>query len=288
MSSPGTSRRMLSTSVFKKFLSALTGILLCLYLVAHLIGNLLILWDPLKFNAYAKFLTGLPILPLIELALLSLFLAHIFAGIRVYRENKAARPQGYAHSKWSKEQNEENHARLGSRSRKSWSSTTMIISGVIVLGWTILHVAQMKYGRLDPHDTIPTIATAKHDTTAHAAAASDIGMATTTDEHQYDLAGRVVYAFKQPLYVLVYIVALLLLGMHLNHGVSSAIQSMGVSGYGKLWLLVGRIFTIVVIGGFIIIPLYIFAFFEQPKLVPKAASKKLTILQPSPEAPAQP
>jgi succinate dehydrogenase / fumarate reductase, cytochrome b subunit len=222
MSSPGTSRRLLNTSVAKKFFSALTGILLCLYLVAHLIGNLLLLWEPRIFNAYAAFLTGLPILPLIELALLGLFLAHIYAGVRVYRENKAARPQGYAHSKWSREQNEEAH---GPRSRKSLSSTTMIFSGIFVLGWTVFHVLQMKYGLFD----------------------------TTNVGH--DLAYRVELAFKNPLVVIVYIVALLLLGMHLNHGVSSAVQSMGVSGYGKFWLWLGRAYTIVIIGGFILIPL---------------------------------
>lgn len=222
MSSPGTSRRLLNTSVAKKFFSALTGILLCLYLIAHLIGNLL-LWKPLYFNAYAKFLTNLPVLPLIELALLGLFLAHIYAGIRVYRENKAARPQEYAHAKWSREQNEEGHG--GPRSRKSLASTTMIFSGIFVLVWTVFHVLQMKYGLFD----------------------------TTNVGH--DLAYRVELAFKNPIVVIIYIVALLLLGMHLNHGVSSAVQSMGVSGYGKFWLWLGRVYTIVIIGGFILIPL---------------------------------
>jgi succinate dehydrogenase / fumarate reductase cytochrome b subunit len=88
-------KRLLNTSVVRKFLSALTGILLCLYLIAHLIGNLLLLWDNSIFNAYGNILTGLPILPLVELALLSLFLFHAYMGIRVWLENKRARPQEY-------------------------------------------------------------------------------------------------------------------------------------------------------------------------------------------------
>jgi hypothetical protein len=52
--------------------------------------------------------------------------------------------------------------------------------------------------------------------------------------------------------------------MHLNHGVSSAIQSMGVSGYGRTWLIIGRAYTFIIIGGFILIPLYVFFFFKTP------------------------
>src|SRR4028118_14338 len=97
-------KRLLSTSVVRKFLSALTGILLCLYLVAHLAGNLLLFAGKGVFNAYGNFLTGLPFLPIIELSLLALFLAHIYTGLRVWRENKRARPADYAVKRWTRDE----------------------------------------------------------------------------------------------------------------------------------------------------------------------------------------
>jgi hypothetical protein len=87
--------------------------------------------------------------------------------------------------------------------------------------------------------------------------------------HNRDLARLVVEEFKKPYILAIYIVGLVLLGMHLNHGVSSAIQSMGVSGYGRTWLIIGRLYTFIIIGGFILIPLYVFFFFKTP---PQTAS----------------
>jgi hypothetical protein len=60
--------------------------------------------------------------------------------------------------------------------------------------------------------------------------------------------------------------------MHLNHGVSSAVQSVGVSGYGKTWLVIGRLYTFVIIGGFLIIPLIVFFLFRTPESTNDTAS----------------
>jgi succinate dehydrogenase / fumarate reductase cytochrome b subunit len=264
-------KRLLNTSVARKFLSALTGILLCLYLIAHLIGNLLLLWDNSIFNAYGNILTGLPILPLVELALLALFLFHAYMGVRVYLENKKARPVEYQTKRWTRDGKLEAGPH---KSRKGITSTTMAVSGTITLILVILHVWHFKYGRYYdlPHSSSTITATANNSQDAAAVtdrAAAQTDRTETSGEAEYeghnrDLARLVIEEFKKPYILALYIVGLVLLGMHLNHGVSSAIQSMGVSGYGRTWLIIGRLYTFLVIGGFILIPLYVFFFFKTP------------------------
>lgn len=268
-------QRLLNTSVVRKFLSALTGILLCLYLIAHLIGNLLLLWDNSIFNAYGNILTGLPILPLVELALLSLFLFHAYMGIRVWMENRKARPVEYQNKRWTRDGKLESGPH---KSRKGVTSTTMAVSGTITLILVVLHVWHFKYGRYYDLPKPETAVTATANTPDAAAvtdrAAAQTDRTETSGEAEYeghnrDLARLVIEEFKKPYILAIYIVGLLLLGMHLNHGVSSAIQSMGVSGYGRTWLIIGRLYTFLIIGGFIFIPLYVFFFFETP---PQTAS----------------
>jgi succinate dehydrogenase / fumarate reductase cytochrome b subunit len=264
-------KRLFNSSVVRKFLSALTGILLCLYLIAHLIGNLLLLWDNSIFNAYGNILTGLPILPLVELALLSLFLFHAYMGIRVWMENRKARPTEYQTKRWTRDGKLETGPH---KSRKGVTSTTMAVSGTITLVLVILHVWHFKYGRYYDLPKPETAATSTVATSQDAAALTDRA-ATQTDRtetsaeaeyegHNRDLARLVIEEFKKPYIIALYVIGLVLLGMHLNHGVSSAIQSMGVSGYGRTWLIIGRLYTFIIIGGFIFIPLYVYFFFKTP------------------------
>ena len=262
-------KRLFTASVFKKAMSALTGILLCGYLVAHLAGNLLIFGGKGPFNVYGNFLNGLPFLPIIEIALLLLALSHVYLGLRVWQENKKARPQEYHLKKWTRDGKLEAGPH---KSRKGYTSTLMGISGLVTLAFIVYHVWHFKYGRFIPlHAGAPrTALTARGDTSSSASADATSADATETmgeaqhEGHGRDLAQLVLEEFKKPLIVLVYVVGLLLLGMHLNHGVSSSFQSVGVGGYGKTWLWVGRIFTAVIIGGFLFIPLWIFLFGKTP------------------------
>lgn len=253
--------RLLTTSVAQKFLSALTGILLCLYLVAHLAGNLLIFGGKGPFNTWGNFLNGLPFLPLVELALLGLALAHIYMGLRVWRQNKIARPDDYAMRKWTRDGKISSGAH---KSRKGWTSTLMGVSGLVTLAFLVFHVWHFKYGRFIP--LRPESPTTSLVTSPNGASPSrDADGIQTMNEAKHegegrDLAQLMLEEFKNPLVVLVYVVGMLLLGMHLNHGVSSAFQSMGVGGYGKMWMIVGRAFTFIIIGGFLTIPLWIFLF----------------------------
>lgn len=262
--------RLLTTSVAQKFLSALTGILLCGYLVAHLLGNLLIYGGKGPFNAWGNFLNGLPFLPIVELALLALALSHVYMGLRVWRQNKIARPEEYAVRKWTRDGKITSGAH---KSRKGWTSTLMGISGLVTLAFMAFHVWHFKYGRfipLPPQNASSSLVTSPNGATPR----PDADGTQTMDEAKHegegrDLAQLMLEEFKKPLIVLVYVVGMLLLGMHLNHGVSSAFQSMGVGGYGKLWLVVGRAFTVIIIGGFLTIPLWVL--FLHAPVAPTAA-----------------
>src|SRR5579862_7314558 len=93
------SPRPLWTVVGKKIVMAITGLLLCLFLVGHLAGNALLLIGVSNgyqaFNGYANFLDSLPVLPVIEILLLAIFLMHAYDGLVMTLDNRKARPIGY-------------------------------------------------------------------------------------------------------------------------------------------------------------------------------------------------
>jgi len=250
-------KRGFMSAVGKKFLSAITGLALTVFLVGHLAGNLLLLRGKGEsFNAYANFLNSIPILWIIELGLVALFAYHAWMGLKVYAENRRARPTDYHQKEWTK----------SSRSRKSLASTTMHFSGLLMLILVIWHVWHFKFGR---HYHLPP---SQAGTTAlqHGAVASPHNAGE--DEQPgfvksffggagpRDLAQLVNDEFHKPHIVLVYVLFVLLTGLHLNHGFTSAFQSIGAGGLGKKLRLGGRIFTFVLTGGFLLIPLYVMFF----------------------------
>lgn len=258
-------KRLFTTSIAKRVLSAFTGLLLCLFLVAHLAGNLsLFSGRGEAFNAYANFLNGVAfngrhIILLFEISLLALFLLHAYTGLRVWQENKRARPTDYAERRWTR-----NAKNLEGphKSRKSWGSTTMGITGTLTLLFVILHVWHFKFGRYIPlKEGAPVAAlTATRVLAANAVSSEKPGTQIEAEAkgENRDLAALVIEEFQKPLIVALYVAALLLLGLHLYHGFSSAFQSMGVTGLGKSLVWAGRIFTFVIIGGFLAIPLWIY------------------------------
>src|SRR5690606_37303860 len=118
--------------VTKKIVMAITGLGLCLFLVGHLAGNLLLLFPANQyawFNIYATTLNKIPVLPLIELGLAAMFLLHAYEGVMVWRQNKSARPVEYQGGRhWTKEKSK--------KSRKTTSSTTMMVTGLNIIIFT--------------------------------------------------------------------------------------------------------------------------------------------------------
>src|SRR6478672_3351231 len=111
--------RVFSSSVGTKLLIGVTGVALFLYLVLHIAGNLMVFGGPAAFNKYAYTLEGNPLLPIVELGLLAIFLVHVFKTIRMFAQNSGTRPVRYVRKK-----------RAGPPSRKTFASSTMILSGL--------------------------------------------------------------------------------------------------------------------------------------------------------------
>jgi succinate dehydrogenase / fumarate reductase, cytochrome b subunit len=208
-----------SSSVAEKLLIALTGLALFLYLVIHLIGNSLLFLGPRTFNGYAHALISNPLIIPVELGLTAIFVLHVWKTAVMWWRNRGARPEPYYRKRWA-----------GGPSRKSIASTTMIYTGALTAIFVLLHVRSFKYGP----------------------AAEVAG--------QRDLYGLVFGFFQSPLRVLLYEVCLVLIGLHLWHGFSSAVESLGGDEprvTPKL-LLLGKVLAVLLMGGFVFIPLWAF------------------------------
>jgi succinate dehydrogenase / fumarate reductase, cytochrome b subunit len=218
--------RVLSSSIGSKLLIALTGLGLFIFLVGHLAGNLLFIVGPAAFNEYSHKLITNPLVYLAEAGLIVIFLLHIYKTVRLYTGAKTARPVGYARKEWAR-----------GPSRKSWSSTTMIFTGLITFGFVILHLRAFKFG---------------------AWYQGEGGMR--------DLYRLQLEIFSNPAYVAFYCVAMVTIGFHLWHGISSAAQSLGVDHpkYTPRILWLGRILTVLIAGGFFILPIYTFLLGGRP------------------------
>jgi succinate dehydrogenase / fumarate reductase cytochrome b subunit len=182
--------RVLSSSVGTKLLIGVTGLLLTAYMVLHLVGNALILLGRDTFNEYSHFLISNPLIIPIEIALLLVFVAHIVKATTMWRANKAARPIEY-----------EKKERAGRTSRKGLASSTMIASGLFVLLFVVVHVKQFKFGTF---------------------------YLTLGSETVRDLYRTEIEVFRNPLWVVFYVIGTLLVGLHMSHGISSAFQSLGL------------------------------------------------------------
>lgn len=211
-----------SSTVGSKILIGLTGLLLFGFLISHLLGNLTLLGGSDTFNAYAHKLESLGVLIyLAEGGLVAIFLAHVVKTMANYRRNRTARPAAYQQTQWA------HHT-----SRKSWSSMTMPLTGLFILFFVIVHVRTFKFG------TWYVDATTGHR----------------------DLFRLVAEIYSHPLYVGFYVVAMVLVGMHLNHGISSAAQSLGLSNQriGRGLVLGGRVLAVLIAGGFAMLPLFMY------------------------------
>ena len=209
----------LSGSIGRKMLMGATGLLLIAFLAYHLFGNLLLYAGPVPFNEHSHSLLSNPLIYVAEIGLVVLFAAHLVSGVLVYRSGAAARPRSYSKRRWA-----------GHTSHKSWASTTMILSGLVVLVFVPLHLWTFKFG-------------------AHYAAPDHPEMR--------DLHRLVVEEFQKPGYVAWYVVAMVVIGFHLWHGFGSAFESLGV-GYRKGLRRFGQLLAVLLTAGFASIPIAIY------------------------------
>jgi succinate dehydrogenase / fumarate reductase cytochrome b subunit len=220
----GSFMKFINSSIGKKLTMAITGSFLLIFLVIHLIGNITLFFGPIAFNSYVSALDVVkPLIRVIELVLLAAFVLHIFNGVRLWIENKIARGTNYKVN--------------GSSENSDLFSRTMFVTGSIVFIFLVLHLGTF-FWRFNVHDPE--------------------GLA---NHHLYfDI---VVSFFQIWWYVILYVVAVLLLGFHLNHGFQSAFQTFGWNHkkYFPLIKKIGTIYAIIMAVGFASMPIYFFLFF---------------------------
>ena len=215
--------KTLSSSIGSKFLIAFTGLSLLVFLIAHLAGNLLFIAGPDAFNEYSHKLISNPLVYVAELGLLVIFALHIIKTVGLVAGGYSARPQRYAKRRWAKTKND--------ASRKSVSSSTMIVTGTITLLFVVTHLITFKFGTY-----------------------------YETPEGIRDLYRLQLAVFSNPAYVAFYIVAMIVIIFHLWHGATSAMQSFGINSptWTPRLTLMGRGLAVILGLGFAALPIYTF------------------------------
>ena len=210
----------LNSSIGKKFIMATTGLLLILFLVIHLLNNLLLFLGPEIFNENVARLEAIkPIVRVIEIVLALIFFFHIYNAIKLYFENKKANPQKYAVDASSK--------------NSTFYSRYMTVTGIIILVFLIIHLGTFWF---------------EYNFGAHPADGAHPYYAIIQD------------AFANPFISIFYIIAMLVLGSHLNHAFQSAFQTFGLESK-KFTPLVKKISTIIAVLmtiGFASIPVFFY------------------------------
>lgn len=247
---------MPQSSVGKKLVMALTGLLLFGFLAAHLTGNLLLLVGPEAFNTYAhKLQTFGPLLKLAEVALAALFMTHIYSGSKVWLANRRARTQGYAVAE-----------RLG---KGTFSSLTMAVSGTIILLFVLSHVWHVRVLQPGLGEADASGATALYPPVSY----HGVPMR--------DMYTFMAQSFANPSYAIFYLVAMLCLGFHLRHAFQSALRTLGTSqvNYLRLANVASLLLAIMFSVGFAILPVYFLTRARQPQPVSVPALTGVAHLQ---------
>lgn len=185
--------QLFTSSIGRKILMAITGQAMVLFAVIHLLGNSSIFgWLPGGINAYAHHLHSMPA-PIIigfRLGLLVFACVHIWYGIQLTIENRGGRPQQYA---------------VKATQKASFASENMIWTGVLLLAFILYHLAHFTFQVISP------------DTAALSNLVNGVP----------NVLGMVVSAFQNMMVTLIYSGAMLILFLHLSHGIQSFFQSMG-------------------------------------------------------------
>jgi succinate dehydrogenase / fumarate reductase cytochrome b subunit len=206
------------SSIGAKATMAVTGLLLFLFVVGHLIGNLQIFAGPEPLNAYAAFLhspkMATPLL-IVRLAMAGIVLLHIATGVRLALNNRAARPVAY-------------HKQTPVES--TFASRWMVVSGLALLVFVIYHLLHFTVHVAIPAGALPQ------------------------DGNVYHM---VVASFRQPAIAIAYIAFMVVLFFHLSHGFQSLFQTFGLRHprYSPLIAKLSLLFAVLLAGGNILIPL---------------------------------
>jgi succinate dehydrogenase / fumarate reductase cytochrome b subunit len=201
----------LNSSLGRKVVMAATGLFLCLFLVEHLYGNLLLYYGDggAAFNEYSHDAVHSILIRTIEVVLFVAIVLHVLQAVALTRQNAKARPVKYAVMRVNE--------------TSSWFSRNMGITGAIIFFFLVVHL--------------------KHFFWSYRITGLPLGET---------VAQEVAEAFTNPWYSLLYIVSVLFLAFHLNHGFQSAFQTVGLNNkkYARVWKMAGTGFAVLMAVGF--------------------------------------
>jgi succinate dehydrogenase / fumarate reductase cytochrome b subunit len=216
--------RLITSSLGKKYLMAITGIGLFLFVIGHMAGNLQIFLGPEAINRYGHFLQTTPeILWPARIGLLAFVFIHIAAGIALTIENRQARSQQYEVK------------RIVDASK---ASRTMLISGCVIFAFVAFHLA---------HYTLMTIHPEFRD--LHDA------------QGRHDVYRMMVFGFSNAYVSVFYILSVGLLCWHLSHGVGAMFQSLGLKNdvYAARIDRFAQVAAVIIFAGYALIPVSVMA-----------------------------
>jgi len=223
-------KNLFQTSVGRKYVSALTGLALVLFVIVHLLGNLtLFVPGSEAFNGYAAKLDALgPLKYAAEIGLVAFFGLHAIQGMRLALQNRAARGSvGYRAQRTK-----------GRPSRWNIASIRMPITGLVILAFVVLHLIHFRFGPGEAQGY--TAIVGGHDVR--------------------DLHRLVVETFSRPWVIAAYAGSAALLGLHLRHGIWSAFQSLGQMNRRATWTVytLAAVIAAALALGFIALPFYLY------------------------------
>lgn len=216
----GGLRLLVHSSIGQKVQMAVTGVILLLWIIGHMAGNLKAFQGPEKFNAYAEFLRemGAPVfghgqlLWAVRIGLLLAVVIHVVAALRLTLMSRGARPVRYGHGLEA--------------DASTYASRTMRWGGVIILLYVIYHLMHLTFGTAHP-DFV------------------------AGDAYHNLVTGLAAWPVSA-----VYVVAVLALGLHLYHGFWSAFQTVGANHprYNRLRRPAAAVLAVAITVGFITVP----------------------------------
>ena len=205
--------RFYDSTIGKKAIMAVTGLILFVFLILHMLGNLQVFLGPEVMNHYAETLHGNP--PLLWTARIILLISvalHIWASVQLTLLKREARPVGYV-----------KRANVVS----SWASRSMMLSGPIIAVFVVFHLLHLTTGTLHPQ---------------------------FIELQAYE---NLVTGFLVVPVAVIYIIAMVLIGFHLSHGIWSMFQSLGFSHprYTPAIKRFASVFSWLLVAGFISVPI---------------------------------
>jgi succinate dehydrogenase / fumarate reductase cytochrome b subunit len=218
---------ILGSSLGKKYVMAVSGCVLFLFVIGHLLGNLQVFLGAEAINRYGHFLqSNLELIWPARVILLLMLGLHVWSAAKLSLENKSARPVDYAQ-----------HQPVGS----SYASRTMLMSGSIIFVFIIYHLlhytVQVKYINLTGQNFADFV----------------------DPEKRHDIFKMMVVGFNNGWVSAFYILGVALLSLHLSHGVSSMFQSLGLKNktYGPFLDQSARVVAWLIFLGYTSIPVAI-------------------------------